>query len=139
MKKLYVMFISLSLLVGTTFAQKPAEAVLNAPANYLKGLNHSNSAVVESSIFNVMLLKHYYPDLDFTKINKKLDDLAINGENKTIRLKAFISTNYIKNPQDYNWIEQETFAETMTLVNFSLKEYNASVNDLKNNQKLIAK
>ena len=132
MRKSYTMFISLSLiLIGITFAQKPVDAVLDAPANYLRGLNHSNTAIAESTIFNVMLLKRYYPKLDFTKINKKLDDLAINGPNKSIRVKAFIATNYIKNPEQYNWIEQGAFSEAATVFGFNFEEREGIVQRLR--------
>ena len=120
--------------IGTIFAQKQGVTLSNAPANYLQGLNHYNAAIAESAIYNVMLLKRYYPDLDFSKISIKLDDLAVNGQNKSIRIKAFIATNYIKNPEQYNWMEQGAFAEAVTAFGFNLTERENALREIKRSQ-----
>ena len=130
MKKLYTIVISL-MLIGTVFAQKPRVNISNAAANYLQGLNHDNAAIAESAIYNVMLLKRYYPNVDFSKISAKLDDLTVNGQNKSIRIKAFIATNYIKNPDQNNWMEQGAFAEAVAAFGFNLTERENALQEIK--------
>lgn len=115
MKKLNIIFIAIFILVGIVMSQQ-AVNINKAPKNYLQGLNHFVPGIVESSITGVMELKKYYPELDFSDIIKKLDDLAINGETREIRIKAFIATNYLKNPESFNWIKKGSFSDDISLI-----------------------
>ena len=45
-----------------------------------------------------MVLKLYYPETDYSQIIQKLDELNLGKDTKTIRVKAFIAANYLKNP-----------------------------------------
>jgi hypothetical protein len=65
---------------------------------YQRGLNHSMPAIVESSMFNLLVLKIDYPDTDFTSALKKLDDLCVYGKTSAVRYKALVTTEFIKNP-----------------------------------------
>ncbi|MCB9058852.1 MAG: hypothetical protein H6627_09815 [Calditrichae bacterium] len=116
------------LITGTfALAQDAPKSLDNATQNYMMGLNHHNNGVIESAITNVMLLKLYHPEKDFSDIAEKLDALTIENPDKMIRLKAFIAANYIKHPERFNWIEKGDYEDAVAffeMYSAKLKEMN---------------
>lgn len=67
-------------------------------ANYLNGLQHPNLGVVESSMMNVVKMKLVYPQEKCDKIQQKLSQIAMQGQNERLRYKAFLSGMCLQNP-----------------------------------------
>lgn len=113
MKKSFTLFAVVTFFALTLngFAQWDAQKVEKAYQSYLQSLNHPNNGVVESAIINIMKLKLVYPDLDYAKLTKKLETLAFEGDNKSIRYKAYIAANFLKHPARFDWIKPGTYEE----------------------------
>ena len=75
--------------------EKKLERAIEA---FQRGMNHSMPGIVESSMFNVLVLKIDSPETDFVSVLKKLDELSIYGKTSAIRYKAHITTAFIKDP-----------------------------------------
>ena len=106
MKYFLTFIFCLVISTSASFAQISDKAGDKALKNYLIGLNHTNLGVVESAIENVMILNLNYPDGDYTKIIKKLDEMTLSNKQNNIRVKAFVAASYIKYPVEYNGIKQ---------------------------------
>ncbi len=98
MKYILTFIFCLIITTSASFAQSPDKSVDRAVKAYLTSINSSNLGVVESTIENVMVLKLYYPENDYSQIIQKLDELNLGKYPKTIWVKAFIAANYLKNP-----------------------------------------
>jgi hypothetical protein len=98
MKYILTFIFCLFITTSASFAQSSDKSVDRAVKAYLTSLNSSNPGVVESTIENVMVLKVYHPEKDMSQIIQKLDELNLGKDTKTIRVKAFIAANYLKNP-----------------------------------------
>jgi hypothetical protein len=111
MKYIFTFLFCLIFSASTSFAQLSDTMLNKAVESYLTSLDYSNPGVVEGAIENVMVLKLYYPDKDYSKIIQKLDELTHVNNPKSIRVKAFIAANYLKNPNfiepDYSKYHQE--------------------------------
>lgn len=84
-----------------------------AVESFQRGLNHQFPAIVESSMFNLLVLKIDYPDMDFTKVLKKLDDLQLYGKTSVVRYKAHVTTEFIKNPSMFLDVDPSEFNQYM--------------------------
>jgi len=51
--------------------------------------------IVESSIYNVILLKKYYPTADYSWIIDKLNEISEKNTNPSIRFKAHLASTYL--------------------------------------------
>ena len=103
----------LAALIITTFAfagQRPVDTE-KVTKNFLKGLNHENQGVVESTIRVVVLMKIKYPNADYDEIIDKLEELIMEGPNKNIRIKALIASDYLNNFEQYNWLKNGNYDE----------------------------
>lgn len=76
----------------------PDKEMANIRANYLTGLQHTNLGVVESSMMNVVKMKLVYPEEKCDKIQQKLSQIAMQGQNERLRYKAFLSVMCLQNP-----------------------------------------
>lgn len=72
---------------------------------YEWSLQNSHTAIVESSIYNVILLKHYYPRQNYDGIQGVLGKLAMNGATPVIRSKAYMAMMYINYPDLFENID----------------------------------
>ncbi len=111
--------------------EKKLERAIEA---YQRGLNHSMSAIVESSMFNLLVLKIDYPETDFTTVLKKLDNLSIYGKTSAIRYKAHVTNAFIKDPTlflDVDVIEFNKYMDVEKADHFYLALSNVLQNQLK--------
>lgn len=108
---LMVMVLSMDCFAGP---QSPKAAELTE--RYLSGLNHFNQGVVESAVINVMKMKVYYPNEDYSKIIKKLNQLTVEGLTKQIRIRAYVVNSYLNHPERFNWFTPSTEEETKVLI-----------------------
>lgn len=78
------------------FAQQPDYKKLIEKVNerFLYNLNIEHSGIVESSIFNIMEVKSKFPNEDYSRLVRKLYELALEGTNPSIRYKAQLASLY---------------------------------------------
>jgi len=98
MKYILTFIFCLIITTSTSFAQSSDKSVDRDLSTYLTNLNSTIPGIVESTIENVMVLKVYNPEKDYSQIIQKLDELNLGNGSKTMRVKAFIAANYLKNP-----------------------------------------
>ena len=70
--------------------------------NIVKGMESDINGLVESCIYQSILLKNKYPELNFNKVVSTLKDLSINGSTVKIRYQAHLAFLYIKNADLFN-------------------------------------
>jgi hypothetical protein len=58
-------------------------------------LDHEIQGVVESTIYNAVLVKKYYPSADFSGIIDKLNEIAVENPDPAMRVKAFLASIYL--------------------------------------------
>jgi|GEM_PF-3136549 hypothetical protein len=61
------------------------------------GLQHPVEGVVESAIYQVMVLSLRAPDVDLTKLKTQLKDLSTSHEMASIRVRAFLALEFLSN------------------------------------------
>ena len=103
MRNFTKLFVVLTLIVlnSNCFAKHYNTDVKVIIGRYLTGLDHACQGVVESSIVYIAKMKFDYPDQDYSKVIKKLDDIAENDSSKTTRMKAYVVSSCLKNPQNF--------------------------------------
>ena len=108
MKTLSIITLTIILLlsINSGIAQS-YEAVKAAVPNYYKALTSDNHGMVESAIENLVKLKLFAPDLDFSKVAEKLDQLTEDGQTIQIKYKAFVANLYLESPEKFNWLSSE--------------------------------
>jgi hypothetical protein len=108
MKTLSIITLTIILLlsINSGIAQSYKVAKASVP-NYYKALNSDNHGMVESAIENLVKLKLFAPDLDYSKVAEKLDQLTEDGQTIQIKYKAFVANLYLESPEKFNWISSE--------------------------------
>jgi len=86
---------------ASVLAEVDNDRLFKARANYLRALNSDNDGLVESAIYNSLMLTIQHPEFDITPIVKKLQDLALSGESHVIRYKAYLSLSYLKDQDKF--------------------------------------
>jgi hypothetical protein len=71
-------------------------------------LTSNNPGVVESSIFISLAAKNYFPELNFSKIVNKLNDLVADGSTPVIKYKAQLAAIYYSYPELFSDIKINT-------------------------------
>lgn len=130
MKKMLTLISAFVLTATFVYGMGEGKSLAMATESYMTGLNHENQGVVESAITNVMLLKLYHPEKDFTEILARLDELTVNNPDKMVRLKAFIASNYIKHPERFNWIKKGDYEDAVAffeMYSTKLQEMNYNI------------
>ena len=61
----------------------------------LTSLEHEVKGVVECTIYNAVLVKKYYPSADFSGIIDKLNEIAVENPDPSMRVKAFLAAVYL--------------------------------------------
>lgn len=97
----------------TTSISSPTNRLDKAMDAYMRGLNHALPAIVESSMFNLLVLRIDYPELDFSNALKKLDEISVSGKTSVLRYKAYVTTEYIKNPTLFLDVDPVDFNQYM--------------------------
>ena len=92
-------------LVIFTMANPNGIDVERVNENFVIGLTHDNTGVVESTIKVVILMKIEYPEADYDDIIDELEELIMEGCNKNIRIKALIASDYLNNFEQYDGLK----------------------------------
>jgi hypothetical protein len=58
-------------------------------------LNSDIPGIVESTIYNIVLIKKYYPNANYSPIVEKLNEIAEENPNLSIRFKAHLASIYL--------------------------------------------
>ena len=58
-------------------------------------LDSDIQGIVESSIYNVILLKKYYPTADYSSIIDRLNEISEKNTDPSIRFKAHLASTYL--------------------------------------------
>ncbi len=86
--------------------------------NIVIGLNSNVDGLVESCIYQSIMLKNKYPDFNYSKVIAQLKELSINGKSVKIRYTAHLAYTYIK---DYNQFENiELRSDSLPEENFKV-------------------
>ena len=105
MKKL-VLFVVIAVVALSMVANVNAKNRYNqqwllnrAEENYVMLCNQGYESVMESVIFNVIMMKNNYPDFNYDKIINALDKLAKDHESVTVQHKAYIASVYLRHSE----------------------------------------
>ncbi|MFH0735370.1 MAG: hypothetical protein V1773_11295 [bacterium] len=99
-KVLLIVFLLVS--AGFANAKVPNYFVEKGIPNIVKGMESDVTGLVESCIYQSILLKNKYPELNFNNVVTTLKDLSINGATVKIRYQAHLAFLYIKNISLFN-------------------------------------
>jgi hypothetical protein len=83
---------------------------------YEKALNYENQGVVKSSIQNIIKLKTVYPELKYSKVIKKMEELSVKSDSKTIRFTAYMAVNFLKYPEQLEWNLPQSYEKLDTFL-----------------------
>jgi len=88
---------------GTTTGQITGEKrtpinAEKAEKNYLHCLNSATDAIVESALAGIVGLKLALPEQEFTRLENRVGELAMNGRTAAIRFKAYLTNAVLENP-----------------------------------------
>jgi len=98
MKKLLIIM-ALFTAVNTADAQPETYFLEKALPNLVNGMESHVDGLIESCIYQSILLKNKHPKLDYKRVINKLKDLSINGSSVKIRYQAHLAFLYIKNSE----------------------------------------
>jgi len=84
-----------------TVKQRDDSYLEKAKKNYVKALQSDNSGLIESAIFNSLMLTVKHPDFNISTIEAELKKLAVNSNIHTIRYKAYLALTFIDNRDEF--------------------------------------
>lgn len=70
--------------------------------NFHHSLQSDVEGVVEGTIYDVVLYKKYFPDLDYEGIVDRLNDLAVSNKVPLVRYKAHLASMYFSAGEQIN-------------------------------------
>jgi len=111
--KLLIMAAIIGIFSKTAFSQeqKSRDYLKKAIKAYEHSLDFKLPAVVESAIYNVIVMKKYYPNNDYDEVLDQITDLAADGETATVRYKAQLAALYFEYPALFENIQFEKTTE----------------------------
>ncbi len=95
------MFVSLS----ATKAVSNNYFVEKGIPNIVRGLDSNIDGLIESCIYQSVILKNKYPEFNYGGILSKLKNLSLNGASIKIRYQAHLAFLYIKNTDQFGEID----------------------------------
>jgi hypothetical protein len=78
---------------------------------YNQALESDNVGLIESGIYNVMLMKFRYPDEDYEELVETIDELSLEGETIKIRYRAQLAGIYLKHSEMFKDIEMKSIED----------------------------
>ncbi len=69
--------------------------------NIVRGLDSNIDGLIESCIYQSVMLKNKYPEFNYGGILSKLKGLSLNGSSIKIRYQAHLAYLYIKNTEQF--------------------------------------
>jgi len=74
--------------------------------NYVKALKSDNDGLVESAIFNSLMLKIKNPGVDIRPVKDVLASLTLKGNSHVIRYKAYLGLTFLSNRDAFAGAEE---------------------------------
>ncbi len=110
-------------LLSTSYGQKyfpeqtsySATKIEVAAKHYFHSLDSENEGIIISALAQIGRMKLYFPEENFTELEKKIEDLSINGPTTNIRYRAFLVSNLFHNPATFASIYDATFEDSDAL------------------------
>jgi hypothetical protein len=68
----------------------------------LHGLSSDVTGVQESALFNAVNFKIEYPEFTSEKVEEKLNKMTVQGDNHSLKYKAFLVLTYYKNTEQFD-------------------------------------
>lgn len=119
--------IILLFLLSSLFAQNPSKDSVfkKIVPNSLIALESDVNGLVESSIYQVIKLKQYFPSADYSEIENSIVNLTKEGKTSSIRVKANIALIYLNSFDLFSELElnnydnpDEDFKQILNKVDF---------------------
>jgi len=110
-----LLFVSTELNPSSVMSLDKENRLETALDTYMKGLNHTMPSSIESSMFNLLVLRLDFPYSDFSSTTEKLTKLSVEGKTSVIRYKAYITLEYIKDPVLFLEIETVNFIQDLEI------------------------
>lgn len=79
--------------------------------NFVSGLQSDNVGVVESAIFQSLVLKTHKPEFDLAPIMKELDRLQKQGQSSEIKFKSYMAIYAMDNPDILKLVDARRFED----------------------------
>jgi hypothetical protein len=111
--KLLIIAAFIAIFSKTVFAQevRSQEYLDKAITAYQECLTNETNGVVESAIYNVIVMKSYYPAQDYSDLVYKINKIAAKGNTAKLRYKAQLASLYFEYPALFEGMEFEKSAE----------------------------
>lgn len=77
------------------YSEKGRPDIEKALKIFPESLKSNVPGIVESTIYNIVVYKKYFPEKDYNKILSVLNTVARENENPAIRYKAYLAEMYI--------------------------------------------
>lgn len=74
-----------------------SQVIKRALKGYSYGLTHHVEGVVESAIYQVMILSVRAPEVDLSKLESQLKEMSTSHPLATIRIRAFLAVEFLTN------------------------------------------
>lgn len=107
----YLIIVTMYVITADAFAQRTEKTINKALKHYEENLTNDNEGVVKSSIQNIMRLKVAYPEIDYSDVRKKLEDLSFESESKIVRYMAYVAVDIIKYPEQFQYDSSISYDE----------------------------
>ena len=108
----YLIIVSMYLVTADAFAQRTEESLQKALKHYEENLTHDNEGVVKSSIQNIMRMKVNYPQINYSNVCSKLENISFESESKLVRYMAYVAVDIIKYPEQFLWDLPDNYEES---------------------------
>ena len=100
------------IVTADAFAQRTEESLKKALKHYEENLIHDNEGVVKSSILNIMRMKVTYPQINYSNVCSKLENISFESESKLVRYMAYVAVDIIKYPEQFLWDLPDNYEES---------------------------
>lgn len=102
---LVLVFVSIQTVFAQTYSQQKMDRIKKM---YDVAMNSDVPGLVESGIYQVILMKHFYPEQNFSDLIETIDQLSLDGKTLQIRYKAQLASIYLKNSAEFSDIRLES-------------------------------
>jgi len=104
--------------------EQKAEKVFNLiPAS----LDSKAQGIVEGTIYNVIITKKYYPTANYTEIIDKLNEIAVENPDPSIRVKALLASIYLSKSDIINIVPNFSTFDHEYIYNQIMEQLNNNV------------
>lgn len=70
------------------------------------GLSSNVRGIVESTLYNIVDYKVQYPAFESEEMIQKVSEIAVEGDNHSLRYKAYLALSYYQNQDDFGSQEE---------------------------------